>query len=237
MHQSKMSRTPLCSRVQKVSSFAELVSTPFDNGVNALCWERELPGDFGEVVNALAITEGIHPLEAAELQMLSLSPKGQLAIEVLMGDLRLLQDHGLDPMLECIHDYLRDANPGPVPTDVLSFHVDSATAMTDTYLCTYFGPSSERLNNEQALRRVDVPETRAALLQLHGGEDNEVFQQYLSEHCFDLHYVPIHDAAVSSFGVGNLWRIAVECPGSTVLPCIHRAPATIPGQMRLLLIS
>ena len=41
-----------------------------------------------------------------------------------------------------------------------------------------------------------------------------------------------------SFGLGNLWRIAVEYPDSPVPPCVHRAPATIPGRPpRLLLIS
>ncbi len=41
-----------------------------------------------------------------------------------------------------------------------------------------------------------------------------------------------------SFGLGNLWRIAVDYPGSPVPPCIHRAPITRPGRPpRLLLIS
>jgi hypothetical protein len=41
-----------------------------------------------------------------------------------------------------------------------------------------------------------------------------------------------------SFGLGHVWRIACEHPGSPVPPCIHRAPETAPGQPpRLLLIS
>ena len=56
-----------------------------------------------------------------------------------------------------------------------SFHADSATVETDTYLCTYFGPSSEVVLNEEVRRRVDVPETRAELLQLYGGLDDADF--------------------------------------------------------------
>ena len=37
-------------RIKMVNSFRELVTTPFADGVNALCWPRALPGDFGEVV-------------------------------------------------------------------------------------------------------------------------------------------------------------------------------------------
>lgn len=40
--------------LQTVHSFAELVGTPFADGVNALCWPRALPGDFGEVVEKLS---------------------------------------------------------------------------------------------------------------------------------------------------------------------------------------
>lgn len=36
-------------RIQRVNSFQELVTTPFADCVNALCWQRTLPGDFSEV--------------------------------------------------------------------------------------------------------------------------------------------------------------------------------------------
>jgi len=125
-----------------------------------------------------------------------------------------------------------------VPTDVYSFHADRATAETDTYLCTYHGPASEGLGNDEAQRRMDIPETRAELLKLFGGEDDDTFREYLNKNCHDLHYVPNSKARLFSFGVGNLWRIAVDYPGSPVPPCIHRAPKTLPGQSpRLLLIS
>ncbi|MFZ4765563.1 MAG: hypothetical protein ACOYMN_11465, partial [Roseimicrobium sp.] len=115
---------------------------------------------------------------------------------------------------------------------------DSATVAADTYLCTYHGRTSEGLRHEEALRRVDIPETRAALLALYGGEDDAGFRDYLHENCYDLHYAPLALAQPFAFGVGNLWRIAVEYPGSPVLPCLHRAPETRPGDApRLLLIS
>jgi hypothetical protein len=116
--------------------------------------------------------------------------------------------------------------------------VDSATVEADTWLCTYHGPSSEGLKNEEAIRRVDIPETRAELLRLFGGEDDEGFREHLSDQCFDLHYLPVGEARSFAFGQGNLWRIAVAYPGCPVPPCIHRAPETLPGQTpRLLLIS
>ena len=124
-----------------------------------------------------------------------------------------------------------------MPVDVYSFHADSAPVPADTYLCSYTVAASEGLRNEDALRRVDVPETRAALLALHGGADDAGFLAYLGENCFDLHYVPVAGARPFSFGLGHLWRIATEWPGNPVPPCVHRAPATAAGQPpRLLLI-
>ena len=225
-------------RIKVVRSFQELVATPFADGVNALCWPRTLPGDFGEVVEHLGSGEGITTLDDAQLRGLPLSAAGRAAIEILLEDQRLLRDHDHDPVLNCVNGYARDENPGPVSTDVFSFHADSAPVQTDTWLCTYHGPASEGLRNDEAQRRVDLPETRAELLRLFGGEDNDAFREYLNEHCYDLHYAAIPQARPFSFGLGNLWRIAVDWPGSPVPPCIHRAPETQPGEPpRLLLIS
>jgi hypothetical protein len=224
--------------IKLVKSFEELIGTAFGGEVNALCWCRELSGNFGEVLEVLAAGEGITTLEDEDLEGLCLSEEGRLAVEVMLGDLRRLREHGLEPVLDCVNGYLRDADPGPVPTDVFSFHVDSATAEADTYLCTYHGPASEGLRNDEAVRRVDVPETRAELLKLYGGDDDEGFREFLSENCFDLHYAMREGAKPFGFGVGNLWRIAVAYQGSPVTPCIHRAPETMPGDPgRLLLIS
>lgn len=229
---------PGYTRIKIVHSFEELVTTPFADGINALCWQRTLAGDFSEVVAKLAVRGGITTLEEEQLASLSVSPAGRVAIDILLEDQRLLRERDLAPSLDCIDGYLRDEEPGPVPTDVYSFHVDSATVEADTYLCTYHGPASEGLCNEEAQRRVDIPETRAALRELFGGEEGTEFTEYLHENCYDLHYAAMPGARPFGFGVGNLWRIAVAYPGSPVPPCIHRAPETVPGQPpRLLLIS
>jgi len=225
-------------RIRRVQNFQELATTPFANGVNALCWERTLPGDFGEVVTQLRGNEGITTLNEADLEGLAISAAGRTAIQVMLDDQRRLQARSLDPVLNCIRGYPRDEQPGPVPTDVFSFHADSATVETDTWLCTYFGPPSEGLRNDQAQRHVEVPGTRAELLREFGGADDQQFRVFLNEHCYDLHYASLPLARPFSFGVGNIWRIAVDWPGSPVPPCIHRAPATRAGQPpRLLLIS
>lgn len=225
-------------RIRVVGSFAELVATPFADGVNALCWPRTLPGDFGEVVAQLGVGEGIVTLDDARLSSLRVSAAGRRAIKVMLEDQRLLRARDLDPVLNCIHGYPRDEDPGPVPTDVFSFHADSAPVEADTWLCTYHGAASEGLDNDAARRRVDLPDIRAELLKLYGGEDDEGFREYLNENFYDLHYAPLPGARTFSFGLGNLWRIATDYPGSPVPPCIHRAPATLPGESpRLLLIS
>jgi hypothetical protein len=224
------------SRIKHVASFEELATTRFVDGVNALCWERTLAGDFGEIVSKLGEGEGIVTVDDAGLTSLAVSAAGRVAIETILTDLRLLRARERDPVLNCIHGYPRDEEGGPVPTDVFSYHADSAPVEADTWLCTYHGSPSEGLRNEQARRRVDVAATRAELLKLHGGQDDETFREFLRENCYDLHYAPAPGAQPYSFGVGNLWRIACDWPGSLVPPCVHRAPATIPGQPRLMVI-
>ena len=225
-------------RIKRVKSFHELVTTPFGDGINALCWERTLSGNFAEVVEQLGASEEITALDEARLLALSVSKAGRVAIDRMLEDYRLLKNHDLAPVLNCIRDYPRDENPGPVATDVFSFHADSATAETDTYLCTYHGSASEGLRNDEARRRVDIPETRIELLKLFGGNDDNDFREFLKENCYDLHYAAVSLTRPFSFGVGNLWRIAVDYPGCPVPPCIHRAPATLSGDSpRLLLIS
>ena len=232
------------ARIKRVHNFHELATTRFADGVNALCWERTLAGDFGEVVKLVSpsegnsASEGIITLDEARLLTLPLSAAGQAAVFQMLADQRLLRDHGVAPVLNCIHGYPRDENPEVVATDVFSFHADSAPVEADTFLCTYSGPASEGLRNEEAHRRVDLPATRAELLKLFGGEDNDDFREFLKENCYDLHYAPAPSARPFSFGIGNLWRIAVDWPGNPVPPCIHRAPDTGSGDPpRLLLIA
>lgn len=113
-------------------------------------------------------------------------------------------------MLNCIYGGPRDGQPGPAPTHVFSFHAGSAPVETDTGLCTYHGPASEGLRNDEAQRPVDIPATRDELLKLFGGNEDDDFREYLNEHCYDLHYAPVASAQPFSFGLGHLWRSAVD---------------------------
>ncbi len=236
---AQLALPPDYPRIRVVSSLDELLATPFANGINALCWQRKLEGDFAEVARCLACGPGIHNLDPDALAALSLSPAGRIAADAMLADYHQLEARDLEPVLDYIDGYLHPDPIGPVSTDVRSFHVDSATAEADTYLCTYYGPSSQGLRNDQAQRHIDDPATRAALLAYFGGPDGPEFIDYLSEHSYDLHYSPSADAQPFDFGIHNLWRIATEYPGSPVPPCIHRAPDTGPsgGQVRLLLIA
>ena len=227
----------LPARARLVSSFEELLSTPFADGVNALCWCRELAGDFADIVDKLACGKGITPIDDERLMELSLTEAGDVARQIILQDLELLRSRDLLPSLDCVNGYNNAVQIGSVRTDVQSWHADSATAEADTYLCTYHGACSEGLINEEAICRANIPETRAELLKLHGGADDESFAEYLNDHFYDLHYAPLPNAKPYAFGLHNLWRVATDYPGSPVPPCIHRAPDTVPGQTRLLLIS
>lgn len=242
---------PESAGVRHVGSFADLAETSFGDGINALCWPRHLAGDFAEVVARIRAGRSFSPLsddptpsvdplvtlDEESLLRLDLSPAGRVAAEALLADLRLLRDRGLEPVLNCIFGYPADDTDAVVRTDVFSFHADSAPVAADTWLCTYHGSPSEAVANAEARRRVDDPATRAELLKRYGGQDDADFGAWLHDNCYDLHYAVRPGAHPFSFGHFNLWRIAVEYPGSPVPPCIHRAPATIPGEPRLLLIS
>lgn len=230
-------RLVLPAHVRKIDSFEALLAVPLDRYCNAICWERALPGDFDEVVRRLRVGEGVTRIDEAELETLPASAAGTLAVSTLQADLRGLREAGHAPELNCIERYVRDDDE-VLPTDVHSFHVDSANVPTDTFLCSYTGVASEALSGAEAERCVDVPEIRAALLDRHGGADDEGFASYLHERHFDLHYRPTAHARPFSMGLGHLWRLAVQFPGSPVPGCIHRAPPTPPGgARRLLLIS
>ena len=221
-------------QIQYVKSFQDLVSTPFQGAINAVCWSRNLTGDFSEFVEKIELKENIAEIDEDELFELQLSVQGQLAREILLNDLKLLKLHGASPTLNLIKYYERDNAYPFFPTDVYSFHVDSSPIPTNTFLCTYFGESSEILPNENAEQKVLVPEIRAELKKLYGGAD-EGFEEFLSEHFFDLHYHTKPEARPVNLGVGHLWKLALNHPESKVLPCIHRAPKEN-RQKRLLLI-
>lgn len=232
-------RQPNLRHVEFVSGFHQLTALSFSENVNAVCWKRNLPGDFAEVVTCLR--EHYSPvvtLDSNLLHQLPLSEQGRIAVDVMLADFHLLSERNLDPALNCIFDYPRDERSGPITTDVFSFHVDSAPCATDTWLCTYHGLGSEGLCNDDARRHVDIPATRAALLAAYGGSDDAGFQDFLSDNAYDLHFSALPQTRPFSFGVGHLWRIATQYPDSVAPPCIHRAPPHSPGdQPRLLLIS
>ena len=214
-------------RLRIVDSFEALLATPFADGVNALCWPRELPGDFAEVIALLPAADGILPLDEATLESLPVSPAGRVAIDFMLADLRRLRDHDRDPVLNRIDGYPRDEDPGPVATDVMSFHADSAPVEADTWLCTYHGACSEGLRNDEALRKVDLPELRAALLAEFGGDDDADFAEYLNELHYDLHYAaapgaqPFPSAPATSGASPSTGPAAPSRPASTAprTPC------------------
>ncbi len=222
------------NQIHCVLNFQDLVSTPFHGEMNAMCWTRKLAGDFSELANKLAQKGTIRAIDQEELFGLQLSEQGMLAREILLNDLKLFEDYGASPILNLINCYERDHISAFFPTDVYSFHVDRSPVPIDTFLCTYFGQSSELLPNSQAIQKVLVPEIRDELKKKYRGSD-EGFDSFLSEHFFDLHYQAKPEAQPISLGLGHIWKLAVDHPGSQVLPCLHRAPEEH-GQTRLLLI-
>lgn len=169
--------------IKHVSSFQELVTTRFAGDVNAFCWSRSLPGDYAEVVRQLGPGEGIVSLDEDRLRSLKLTAYGLLAVNQMLSDLALLREAGRDPVLNIIYGYPKDEEGGPVPTDVMSWHVDSAPVEADTWLCTYHGAPSEGLLNEHALRKVDDPKIRVQLLDLYNqssGADPQVADLFAS---------------------------------------------------------
>ena len=223
------------NQIRCVTNFQDLVSTPFHGEKNAICWTRKLKGDFSEIVKKVAVNENVMVLDPEELRELELSEQGKLARKILLDDLKVLKAHGASPVLNLIRCYERDDAYPFFPTDVYSFHVDRSPVPTDTFLCTYYGESSEIISNAEAEQKVLVPEIRDELKKLYHGAD-EGFDSFLSEHFFDLHYRTTPAARPVSLGLGNLWRLAVDHPGSQVLPCVHRAPTEKTGQHRLLMI-
>lgn len=221
--------------INSVTNFHDLVSTPFAGEINAICWARELQGDFSEIVEKLILSENIKEIKEEELHELQLSDQGNLAREILLNDMNLLKHHGASPVLNLIKYYDTDDEHSFFPTDVYSFHVDRSPIPIDTFLCTYYGDSSEILPNSEAIKKVLIPEIRSELKKLYTGTDID-FESFLSENFFDLHYLPKANANPISLGLGNLWRLAIDHPESLVPPCIHRAPREKSGKTRLLLI-
>ena len=218
-----------------VSTFPELVNTNFKGEMNALCWYRNLKGNFKEIVDQLQLKENITEVYPEDLLSLQLSEKGNMAREIILNDLQLLADFGASPSLNLLKCYERDDEFDFISTDVYSYHVDRSPIATDTFLCTYHGAASDIISNEQAEQKILIPEIRKKLELLHDGP-SEDFENFLKENYFDLHYQAHPNAAPINLGLGHLWRLAVDHPKQEVLPCIHRAPIENEGEYRLLLI-
>ncbi|MCS3802103.1 hypothetical protein [Niastella sp. OAS944] len=223
------------NQIQYVTNFHDLVSTPFSGIINAICWTRNLTGDFSEIVKKVELSGNITVVEQEDLYELQLSEQGHFAREIILNDFKLLQAHGASPVLNVIKNYDRDETYPFFPTDVYSFHVDRSPVPTDTFLCTYYGDSSEILSNSEGKQKILIPEIREELKKLYHGTE-EGFETFLSEHFFDLHYQAEPNAHLISLGIGHLWRLAVDHPESQVPPCLHRAPTEKSGQYRLLMI-
>jgi hypothetical protein len=223
------------SQIGMVSTFSELVQTDFKGEKNALCWYRNLEGDFKEIVGQLQLKQNITEVYSKDLVALQLSEKGNIAREVILNDLQLLADFGASPSLNLLKCYDRDDEFDFISTDVYSYHVDRSPIATDTFLCTYHGAASDIIPNEQAEQKILIPEIRKKLNELHNGPAEE-FENFLKENYFDLHYQTKPNAMPVNLGIGHLWRLAVDHPKQQVLPCIHRAPIENEGEYRLLLI-
>lgn len=220
-------------QIHRVTNFQDLVNTPFQGETNAICWSRELVGDFSEIVKKIETNDNITVFGEEELLELELTEQGKLAREILLNDWKLLADYGADPLLNVIKYYERDEADSFFPTDVYSFHVDRSPIPSATFLCTYYGESSEILPNAQAIQKIHVPEIRKELKKQFDGPESD-FENYLSENFYDLHYQSKSDSLPISLGIGHLWRLAIDHPESQVPPCVHRAPKE--KTRRLLLI-
>src|SRR3990167_7870004 len=204
------------AQISVVSSFSELVNSKFQGEMNALCWHRNLVGDFKEIVAKLELKENITEVSIEDLLALKLSEKGSSAREIILKDIQLLTDFGASPALNLLKCYERDDELDFISTDVYSFHIDRSPIETDTFLCTYHGAASDIVPNDQVEQKILIPEIREKLK--------------------DLHYQPKPNAKPVNLGLGHLWRLAVDHPTQKVLPCIHRAPIEKDSEYRLLLI-
>jgi hypothetical protein len=78
-------------QIKFVTNFHDLVSTQFYGKTNAICWTRQLTGNFSELVNRLELSENMAIITKEELCELQLSEEGKLAREIILNDLQLLK--------------------------------------------------------------------------------------------------------------------------------------------------
>lgn len=70
--------------------------------MNALCWHRDLVGDFKEIVAKLELKENITEVSIEDLLTLKLSEEGNLAREIILNDIQLLTNFGASPTLNLL---------------------------------------------------------------------------------------------------------------------------------------
>ena len=157
------------SQIGIVTTFLELIHTDFKGETNALCWYRNLEGDFNEIVNQLQLKENITEVTPKDLVALQLSEKGNLAREIIFKDLQVLTDFGASPSLNLLKCYERDEEFDFISTDVYSYHVDRSPIATDTFLCTYHGAASDIIAKEKKEQKILIPEIQKKLAALHHG--------------------------------------------------------------------
>jgi len=168
-------------QIGTVATFSELVQTEFKGKQNALCWYRNLEGDFKEIVSQLQLKEDITEVSPEDLLALQLSEMGNKARAIILEDLRVLTDFGASPSLNLLKCYERDDAFDFISTDVYSYHVDRSPIATDTFLCTYHGAASDIIANDQADQKILIPEIRNKLKALHQGPEEE-FESFLKEY-------------------------------------------------------
>ncbi|QIO05867.1 DUF1826 domain-containing protein [Acinetobacter shaoyimingii] len=226
------------AQIQVVTHFSELINTQFKAQVNALCWHRDLNGNFAEIVLKLQLQDNITEVSIKDLLALDLTEQGHIARQTIIQDITLLSDYGASPSLNLIKNYERDDELDFISTDVYSYHVDRSPIATDTFLCTYYGAASDIIANDQVEQKIQIPEIREKLKAVHDDFHKKLdgdFESFLAEYYFDLHYQPKPQAKPTNLGIGHLWRLAVDHPTQQVLPCVHRAPVEN-NEFRLLLI-
>ncbi|MEG0652981.1 MAG: DUF1826 domain-containing protein, partial [Acinetobacter sp.] len=111
-------------QIRVVSTFSELVNSNFQGKMNAICWHRNLAGDFKEIVAKLELKENITEVFVEDLLALHLSEHGHFAREIILKDMQLLTNFGASPTLNLLKSYERDEELDFISTDVYSFHID-----------------------------------------------------------------------------------------------------------------
>ncbi|MEG0605469.1 MAG: DUF1826 domain-containing protein, partial [Acinetobacter sp.] len=95
-------------QIRVVSTFSELVNSNFQGKMNAICWHRNLAGDFKEIVAKLELKENITEVFVEDLLALHLSEHGHFAREIILKDMQLLTNFGASPTLNLLKSYERD---------------------------------------------------------------------------------------------------------------------------------